>query len=185
MMADPVVMTAVAVLVVVFSVLTHVQLKRRARESGVSRHVLSVDPQRRLSDPAWSVLLAATRAAATWRHEVVGTLHLLLGLAESTHVEASGVFGRLGIDPEVVRWRVKEEFVLGTAVRDSKDLPFSGGAHEAVGFALREALERGSSPVPAGYILFGLMREGGSAAAVLRELDVTPAAARVAAPHHR
>ena len=108
---------------------------------------------------ATALLLAAGRQARGLGHSYVGTVHLLLALAE-----LPGQLGLLmrkhGLEPELLHKIVESLYGVGTA-----DLPLPQGmsreAEQALLHAAREAKRLGSHQVNCAHVLLALLRKPG------------------------
>ncbi len=123
-------------------------------------------------------LARAREEAVRFRHDYVGTEHMLLGLLDAGGV-GNEVLDRLGVDPEEVRKRVAAAVRRGSAGPALGELPYTSRAKKVLELAMAAARELDQAHVGTEHILLGLLREEkGIAANVLRTLGVTPEAAR-------
>ena len=117
------------------------------------------------------MVVLARAEAQTLKHGSVGTEHLLLGLFGQEEDVAGRVLASRDITAERVRTRVVE--VQGTSEKQPPELiPFTPQAKQALGRALREALNLGHNYIGTEHILLGLVCEDeGLAARILLEFD--------------
>jgi len=138
----------------------------------------------RFTEGARKVVVLAQQEARRFRHNYVGTEHLLLGLLLEEDSAAGVVLKGLGVNLEKARKAV-EDVVGSEAGRDlsgaeaeeeeSIQAPFTPRAKRVFELALREALALGHNYIGTKHILLGLVGEKeGGAARVLSNLKVDP-----------
>jgi hypothetical protein len=128
----------------------------------------------RFTEPARHVIQLAQEEARVFKHDYIGTEHILLGLLREEHGLAARVLARLGITVERVRAQVLTTVGAGESVT-SGQIPFTPRAKKALELALREALVLRDEHIDTEHILLGLLRENeGLATRVLRELGAPP-----------
>jgi ATP-dependent Clp protease ATP-binding subunit ClpA len=79
----------------------------RPKRAGLRRRVVSVS-RLPFTDPAKQALTQSLHQAVALRHGYIGTDHLLLGLLADDQTPAARTLARLGVDPAVVRTRVRD-----------------------------------------------------------------------------
>jgi ATP-dependent Clp protease ATP-binding subunit ClpA len=132
----------------------------------------------RFTRQARKVVLLAQEEARYFKHNYVGTEHLLLGLLR----EEDGIAGRtlrsLGVGLEAARRQV--EGIVGYGDEEpGNQMPFTPRSIRATELALREALLLGHNYIGTEHLLLGLLGEDeGVAARVLSNLGVEPDAVR-------
>ncbi len=126
------------------------------------------------SDAAADVVAAAEREARTLRHTRIGTEHLLLGVLGRTDEAGARALDRLGVTLGAARAQVMR--IVGLPETPSPPtLPLTPPARDALGGALREAIELGETTVASQHILLAVLRERDSVAVrVLRDAGVAP-----------
>jgi len=126
------------------------------------------------SAAAADVVAAAEREARTLRHTRIGTEHLLLGVLGRTDEAGARALGRLGVTLGAARAQVMR--IVGLPETSSPPtLPLTPPARDALGGALREAIELGETTVASQHILLAILRERDSVAVrVLRDAGVAP-----------
>ncbi|MEX2047194.1 MAG: Clp protease N-terminal domain-containing protein [Chloroflexota bacterium] len=136
----------------------------------------------RLNDRARKVLAYAQEEAIRFKHNYIGTEHLLLGLVREGESAAARALNSLGVELSKVRTAV--EFIIGTgeAVNmpsSPSELTISPRAKKVLELAIDEARKLGHSDVGPEHLLLGLVREGeGIASGVIESLGVTLAKVR-------
>jgi ATP-dependent Clp protease ATP-binding subunit ClpA len=124
----------------------------------------------------YKVIRRANDEARWFRHEYIGTEHILLALIEVEGCGAAAALARLGVTADQVRREVETIVKPGPAAEDrvSGPLPYTPRAKAALEEAVAEARERCDLGVDAGHLLIGLMRETETVAfQVLTNLGVT------------
>ena len=129
---------------------------------------------------ALEALAIAPDEARQFRHDFVGTEHVLLGLIKSSSGIVPTVLRRLGADDECVRKEIQRLVHDGPVVHEiAGEIPFTPRARQALQLAVHEAGLLKCANVGAEHLLLGLLREGsGVASVVLKNLGVDLAAAR-------
>jgi ATP-dependent Clp protease ATP-binding subunit ClpC len=124
----------------------------------------------RFTERARRVIILAREEAGRFRHDFVGTEHVLLGLIRENEGLAARALAGLGISLEDVRNQVKE--IIGRGEQSpSGHIPFTPRAKKVLELSLREALQLSHNYIGTEHILLGLVREGeGVAAQVLVRL---------------
>jgi ATP-dependent Clp protease ATP-binding subunit ClpA len=129
------------------------------------------DDYERFTQHARAVMLFSNQEAQRYRHEYIGTEHILLGLvlqgAQRTGV-AYSVLMNLGLDLEKIRREVEKIIQPGPhAVKCEQNL-FTPSAKKVIEYAMQEARRLKHNYVGTEHILIGLLREEeGVAAQVL------------------
>jgi ATP-dependent Clp protease ATP-binding subunit ClpC len=127
----------------------------------------------RFSEDARKVLSASRKAAQDFRHDYIGTEHMLLGLVACEGTVAATALQRLGVDAHHVRGELTDIVRCG-AHQVLGQLPFTPRAKRVLELALGEAQEDGHDHIGTGHLLLGVLREGhGIAAQVLGKLGLT------------
>ncbi|MYS14171.1 Clp protease N-terminal domain-containing protein [Streptomyces sp. SID4982] len=131
-------------------------------------------------------IVLAQEAARTYRHDFIGTEHLLLGLlGESQGVAYDVLVAKAGSEQ-----RVRDAVVDTLPPAGQKALrghiPFRPESKEAIDRAREAADELGHDRVGTEHMLLGLIRvEGSPAARILRDLGFTPDELRETVAAHR
>ncbi len=133
-----------------------------------------MEPMNNFTPRAQQVLALARKEADRFRHNYVGTEHLLLGLIKLGQGVAVSVLQKMGLDLETVRGEVEKQVGIG---QESKtpvgSIPYTPRVKKVLALAGKEAKVLNHSYVGTEHILLGLLREGeGVAARVLKTLEV-------------
>lgn len=129
----------------------------------------------RFTDRARRVILLASDEARRFRHEYIGTEHLLLGLIGEGSGIGANVLRNLDVDLAAVRRQV-ERIVQHGPDEDAAvagRLPHTPRAKKVIDYAIEGARALGHNFVGTEHLLLGLLREGeGVAAQVLMNLGL-------------
>ncbi len=132
-----------------------------------------MEPMNNFTPRAQQVLALARKEADRFRHNYVGTEHILLGLIKLGQGVAVSVLQKMGLDLETVRSAVEKQVGTGTESKTSGSIPYTPRVKKVLALAGKEAKALNHSYVGTEHILLGLLREGeGVAARVLKTLDV-------------
>jgi hypothetical protein len=132
------------------------------------------------SMPAQQSFAAARQEAMAFRHDFIGTEHLLLGLLQEQNGIVARVVGGMGLTVDKVREEILNFVGPGEPEILPSDIPYTPRARRALALAANEArkLPHGDKIGPE-HVLLGLLLEGdGVASRVLRNLRVETSAAR-------
>src|SRR5260221_13750896 len=128
---------------------------------------------------AQQVLVLARKEAERFKHNYVGTEHLLLGLIKLGQGVAVNVLHKMGLDLDRVRMEVEENADSNPETNMIGKMPYTPRVKKVLALAGKEAKALNHSFVGTEHILLGLLREGeGVAARVLKRLEVDPARTR-------
>jgi ATP-dependent Clp protease ATP-binding subunit ClpA len=159
------------------------------REVGASEpepvppHVFSTHPQStgqftgpfdRFTDSAKRVLALAQDEALRFRHNYMGTEHLLLGLIREQEGVAARALQTLGA--ELAKARTAVGFIIGQgeAVTTPSEITLSPRTKKVIELAIDEARKLGHGRVSTEHLLLGLAREGeGIGSGILESLVIT------------
>ncbi|MGI6145885.1 MAG: ATP-dependent Clp protease ATP-binding subunit [Firmicutes bacterium] len=122
------------------------------------------------TERAQKVLLLSQDEARKLGHSIVGTEHILLGLAREGQGVAARALAALGISPDAIRSQV--ESIVGRGDPATvMGVALSPRAKRVLELAIDEARSMGHGYVGTEHLLLGLVREGeGVAAQVLQDL---------------
>src|SRR5947207_5926647 len=122
---------------------------------------------------AQQVLALARKEADRFKHNIVCTEHLSLGLIKLGQGVAVNVRQKLGLDLETVRMEVEKQVGTGPDQKMIGNIPYTPRVKKVLALAVKEAKALNHTYVGTEHILLGLLREGdGVAARVLKNLDV-------------
>lgn len=127
-----------------------------------------------------SALNNARQAAKNFRHEYIGTEHLLLGVLYDDLTDAAELLVRLGVSPASVRAEIRKYVQEGKDTpAEPEKLPFTPRAKRVVEIASEYIAEHEITGIGTCELLIALLLENeGIAAQVLRDLGVTLAKLR-------
>lgn len=133
----------------------------------------------KFDEHARKVLSLAGDEARRFRHNYIGTEHLLLGLVAVEDSTAEKVLNKLGADLDKVRSAL--EFIVGKGDRILPgEIGLTPRAKKVIELAVDEARQMGHDHIGTEHLLLGLTREGeGIAAGVLESLGVSMGRVRV------
>jgi ATP-dependent Clp protease ATP-binding subunit ClpA len=127
----------------------------------------------RFTDRARKVMQLANQEARRFRHEYIGTEHILLGLAEEGSGVAAHVLKNLDLDLRKLRAEVEKIMQSGPDPVTCGKLPQTPRAKKVVEYAIEEARNLNHNYVGTEHLLLGLLREEcGVAAVVLTNLGL-------------
>ena len=125
----------------------------------------------RFTERARQVVVLAQDEARAFKHNYIGTEHLLLGLLREEEGLGARVLESLDITVEEVRAQVARIVGQGDEVTIGQ-IPFTPRAKKVLELALREALSLGHNYIGTEHILLGLARESdGVAMRILLDFD--------------
>src|ERR671934_2692588 len=125
----------------------------------------------RFTERARHVVVFAQDEAREFRHNYIGTEHVLLGLLRDEEGVAARVLESLHVTLEDVRTQVARAVGQGEEVTTGQ-IPFTPRAKKVLELAMREALSLGHNYIGTEHILLGLVRENeGVAARILLDFD--------------
>ncbi|AHF92826.1 ATPase with chaperone activity, ATP-binding subunit [Opitutaceae bacterium TAV1] len=132
-----------------------------------------MEPMNNFTPRAQQVLSLARKEADRFRHNYVGTEHILLGLIKLGQGVAVSVLQKMGLDLETVRNAVEKQVGTGQETKSQGSIPYTPRVKKVLALAGKEAKALNHSYVGTEHLLLGLLREGeGVAARVLKSLDV-------------
>ena len=128
---------------------------------------------------AQRVLALARNEAERFKHNYVGTEHLLLGLIKLGQGVAVNVLQKMGLDLERVRMEVEKHVSSHPETKVVGNIPYTPRVKKVLALAGTEAKALHHSYVGTEHILLGLLRESeGVAARVLKSLELDPVRTR-------
>ena len=128
----------------------------------------------RFTEHARQVVVLAQEEARTFKHDHIGTEHLLLGLLRSHDGVGVHMLESLDVTIERVRGEVVRVVGLGDEVAPAQ-MPFTPEAKGILERALQESLGLGHSFIGTDHILLGLLAdETGASATILRDCGIEP-----------
>ena len=119
-------------------------------------------------------MVLAHEEANGFKHDYIGTEHILLGLLRDSEGFAARVLGSLGLTVERVRGEVVRIVGLGEGA-GAGQIPFTPKAKRVIELANRESIGLGHNYVGTEHILLGLVAlNDGVAERILLDLDAGP-----------
>lgn len=127
----------------------------------------------RLTNDAKAVLQYAQEVAQKFRHDYVGTEHILLGLVLNTDGIAGLLLNQLGLTPENVTRAIEQH--VGWGQDSPTKLRLTPRTKRAMELAVREANRLEQNYVGTEHMLAGILEEGsGMAVQILEDMDIDP-----------
>ena len=127
----------------------------------------------RFTERARKVILLAKEEAKKFRHDYIGTEHILLGLIREGEGVAAAVLASMGLTSEKIRHEIERFVQNGPDKPITGDIPFTPRAKKVIELAMDEAHNLGHNYIGTEHLLLGLIREGeGIAAQVLLNMDM-------------
>ena len=121
----------------------------------------------RLTDRARVVMQAANQEAIRFKHEYLGSEHILLGLLKEGSGVAVQVLKNLTLDPQRIIAEIERLVVEGVGTVSMRARPQTPAIKRVLGYAITEALNLEQDYVGTEHILLGLLREEGCVAGAL------------------
>ncbi len=127
----------------------------------------------KFTDRARKIIALAQKEAERFKHDYIGTEHILLGLVKEGSGVAVTALNNLSVDVDKVRNEIEKMVVTQQKDGPPTPLPFTPPAKKVLELASEEARSLGHPYIGTEHILLGLLREQESMAAqVLVNLDV-------------
>lgn len=133
----------------------------------------------RFTQKAIHAIMLAQEEAKQFRHNSVGTEHILLGILEQGENVVIQFLNEIGISPESIRSKIEEKIEYGKEAEFAENIPFTPQVKQVLGYSWDEARQLGHSYVSVEHVFLALLREQtGIAAKVLGEFGVNAATTR-------
>ncbi|MBI3455142.1 MAG: ATP-dependent Clp protease ATP-binding subunit [Candidatus Rokubacteria bacterium] len=123
----------------------------------------------RFTERARRVIILAREEAGRFRHDFVGTEHILLGLIRDGEGIATAVLQRLGLRLETVKAEVERALAGFPKTLTFGEVPFTPQAKRVLELSIEEARQLGHNYIGTEHLLLGIMKEGQSIAAKILE----------------
>ncbi|MBI4587629.1 MAG: AAA family ATPase, partial [Candidatus Rokubacteria bacterium] len=123
----------------------------------------------RFTERARRVIILAREEAGRFRHDFVGTEHILLGLIRDGEGIATAVLQRLGLRLETVKTEVERALAGFPKTLTFGEVPFTPQAKRVLELSIEEARQLGHNYIGTEHLLLGLMKEGQCIAAKILE----------------
>jgi DNA-binding transcriptional regulator YhcF (GntR family) len=125
------------------------------------------------TDEVRKVLAMSRDEAIRFRHDYVGTEHILLGVLRASEPTCA-LARRLGAEPRTIRKRLEQAIRPGKTALAYGELPYTSRAKKTLEFGMAAARDLGDDFVDTKHLFIGLLREEkGIAAQVLNSVGVT------------
>ncbi len=132
-----------------------------------------MEPSNNFTPRAQKVIALSKEEAARFRHNYVGTEHLLLGLIQLGEGVAVQVLQKMGLNLDNLRKAVETQVGYGNESMKAENIPYTPRFRKVIGLAAREAKMLNHSYIGTEHLLLALLRDGeGVAARVLLSLNV-------------
>jgi len=132
-----------------------------------------MDPLNNFTPRAQQVLALSRKEAERFKHNYVGTEHVLLALVALRQGVAVNVLQKLGIELDMLREQTVKQVGTGAEDAPMTGITYTPRVKKVLQLASKEAQALNHSYVGTEHLLLGLLREGdGVAARVLKSLDV-------------
>ena len=112
----------------------------------------------RFTERARRVIILAREEAGRFRHDFVGTEHILLGLIRDGEGIATAVLQRLGLRLETVKAEVERALAGFPKTLTFGEVPFTPQAKRVLELSIEEARQLGHNYIGTEHILLGLIR---------------------------
>src|SRR5207247_5672208 len=133
----------------------------------------------RSTDRARKAMQLANQEAQRFRHEYIGTEHILLGLVQEGSGVAANVLKNLNVELRTIRREVEKIVQAGPDMVKLGKMPQTPRAKKVIEFAVEEARNLNHNYVGTEHLLLGLIREDeGVASQVLMNLGLDLAKVR-------
>ena len=123
----------------------------------------------RFTERARLVIILAREEGGRFRHDSVGTEHVLLGLIRAGEGIATTVLQRRGLRLEIVKAEVERSLSGFPQKLTFGEVPFTPQAKRVLELSIEEARQLGHNYIGTEHLLLGLMKEGQSIAAKILE----------------
>ena len=128
---------------------------------------------KRFTERARKVIILAREEAERYRHEYLGTEHILLGILKDGGGIAIAVLQKVDQDNKKIRAEVERNLPKSLTSAVEGDIPFTPKAKKVLEYAVEEARLIGHNYIGTEHLLLGLIREkDGLAAKILDGLGI-------------
>jgi ATP-dependent Clp protease ATP-binding subunit ClpC len=144
-----------------------------AGDKGRPISFVAIDGMNNFTPRAQQVLSLAQEEADRFKHNFVGTEHVLLGLIKLGKGVAVNVLQKIGLDLHNVRKEIERLVGTGPDQKMIANIPYTPRVKRVLSLAAKEAKALNHTYVGTEHILLGLLAEGdGVAARVLKNMNV-------------
>jgi len=128
----------------------------------------------RFTERARRVIILAREEAGRFRHDFVGTEHVLLGLIRDGEGIATAVLQRLGLRLETVKAEVERALAGFPKTLTFGEVPFTPQAKRVLELSIEEARQLGHNYIGTEHLLLGVLFAGGPVAEAFTTLGLAP-----------
>lgn len=114
---------------------------------------------KRFTERARRVIILAREEAEHYRHEYLGTEHILLGILKDGGGIAIAVLHKVGIEINQIKEKVEKSLPQSSSTINIGDIPFTSRAKKVLEFSVEEARSMGHNYIGTEHILLGLTKE--------------------------
>ena len=114
---------------------------------------------KRFTERARRIIILAREEAEHYRHEYLGTEHILLGVLKDGGGVAIEVLHKMGVDIKNAREKVEKSLPQSSSVVNIGDIPFTSRAKKVLEYSVEEARAVGHNYIGSEHILLGLVKE--------------------------
>ncbi len=128
---------------------------------------------KRFTERARRVIILAREEAERYRHEYLGTEHILQGLLKDRGGIVTAVFRKVGVDIDQMKIEIENNLPTSSNIMTIGDIPFTSGAKKVLELAVEEARAMGHNYIGTEHLLLGLIREkNGIASKILNDFGI-------------
>ena len=128
---------------------------------------------KRFTERARRVIILAREEAEKYRHEYLGTEHILAGILKDASGIAVAALRKMNVNLEELRQELSRHYPDGSLNPHLGDIPFTARAKKVLEYSVEEARSMGHNYIGTEHILLGLIKEkDGSASSILKSFGV-------------
>lgn len=114
---------------------------------------------KRFTERARRIIILARDAAEHYRHEYLGTEHILLGILKDGGGISIAVLHNMGVDINIMKEKVEKSLPQSSSVVNIGEIPFTSRAKKVLEYSVEEARSMGHNYIGSEHILLGLIKE--------------------------
>ena len=114
---------------------------------------------KRFTERARRVIILAREEAELYRHEYLGTEHILQGILKDGGGIAIAIVQKAGIDISQIKQELEKNFPKSSNSLIVGDIPFTSRAKKVLEFAVEEARSVNHNYIGTEHLLLGLLKE--------------------------
>lgn len=128
---------------------------------------------KRFTERARRVIILAREEAEKYRHEYLGTEHILSGILKDASGIAVAALRKMNVDLEELSLEITRHYPESSQSLNLGDIPFTARAKKVLEYSVEEARSMGHNYIGTEHILLGLIKEkDGMASTVLKRFGV-------------